>query len=179
MIFTNKRCRHGKGGSKPRLGTGWVQGGSDEAVFSSVGCRARQRAVRRSRFRPGSAGAHDPLGSPQQHRSSRQLRRAKVRGNPAGQERRQDEGARVCLVAARQRTATTIGAARWHPGDAVSLDHVARDGDSGIRPARFSVYRQHHRSGRRAGAGRLRQGDDRRVAGARAGRARLLGSRLP
>ena len=134
-----------------RVGARSYQGGIDEAVCSSVRGCVRRVAFGRRRIRARGPGADDPVGAPQQHRPSRQLRRAEIRGNPAGQERRQAEGSRVRLVPARQRVAAAVGAARRHAGDAVGFHHVARNRRSGIRPARFPVHRQHHRSGRCAG----------------------------
>ena len=179
MVLTDPRCQHCKqAADKPPRGTGSFQGGIDEAVFRSVRCRARRGTVRRRCIRSGCPGADHPLGASQQHRSSRQLRRQEIRRNPLGQERRQAQHSRVCRVAARQRAAAAIGAARRHPGDAVGLHHVAGHRGPGIRPAGFPLHRQHHRSGRCAGPWRLRQGDDRHAAAARPDRARLLGSRL-
>ena len=134
-------------GNKPRRGAGSFQGGIDEAVCSSVRGCVRRRAFGRRRIRARGPGADDPVGASQQHRPSCQPRREEIRGNPARQERRQAEGSRVRLIPARQRVAAAIGAARRHAGDAVGFHHLARNRHSRIRPARFPVHRQHHRSG--------------------------------
>ena len=81
--------------------------------------------------------------------------------SPRGQERRQAEDPRVRGLAARQRDAAAVGAARRHPGDVVGLDHVAANvvKDFGLLDFPFLVGSTAQAGS--AGSWRVRQGDDR------------------
>src|SRR4051794_25962213 len=79
-------------------------------------------------------------------------------------ERRKAQGARVSGVAARQRDADAIGAARRHPGHDVRGDHIARERRQGIRSARLPFHRHHRGPGGRPGHRTLRASHARRPA---------------
>ena len=134
----------------------------------------RDHAVCGRGRRPG-AGAHHPLGPPQQHRPSGQPRGTEIRRDPCRQERRKAQGARVPGVAARQRDADAIGAARRHPGHDVRGDHIARERRQGIRSAGLPFHRHHRGPGGRAGHRTIRASHARRPARKGSDRAGLLG----
>lgn len=145
----------------------WDKGGiRDENIRRlCIGGHGRSHVVARvAGSGPGHPGQNDPLGTPQQHGSSRQFRGSEIRRDSCRQERGQDESAGIPGVPTWQRDADAERCARRHAGNRVGIDGVAGVGRERFRAARPAFHRREFRAGRGARGRTVRKNAARQAA---------------